>query len=98
MKRPRTRAECIDSFRPCPFASCRHHLYLEVNEITGGIKLNFPDRELDELEESCSLDVADKGEHTLLQVGGFLDLTRERIRQLEGKALRTVRAVVHQKS
>lgn len=30
VQRPRTRAECIDGPRPCPWASCRHHLLLEI--------------------------------------------------------------------
>src|SRR5690606_3867534 len=27
--KPRTRAECVDGPRPCPFVSCRHHLYVD---------------------------------------------------------------------
>lgn len=47
--RPRTRAEC-GTQRPCPWASCRHHLLLEVNRPRGhgrrpkavSIRLNRP--------------------------------------------------------
>lgn len=28
--RPRTRAECVDAPRPCPFVGCRYHLALDV--------------------------------------------------------------------
>lgn len=28
--RPRTRAECLQEARPCPWVGCRHHLLLEV--------------------------------------------------------------------
>jgi hypothetical protein len=28
--RPKTRAECRDEARPCPWVGCRHHLLLEV--------------------------------------------------------------------
>jgi DNA-directed RNA polymerase sigma subunit (sigma70/sigma32) len=38
--------------------------------------------------ESCVLDVADRGGATLDQVGQILGITRERIRQIEAKALR----------
>jgi len=41
--RPRTRADCKDAPRPCPFVSCKHHLYLDVSPRTGAIKMNFPD-------------------------------------------------------
>lgn len=29
-KRPRTRADCIDGLRPCPWIECRHHLFIDV--------------------------------------------------------------------
>lgn len=86
-ERPRTRAECKDGFRPCPWVSCAHHLYLDVSAKTGAIKMNFPDLEVEELTESCALDVADRGGTTLEGVGGIMNLTRERIRQVEVKAL-----------
>lgn len=69
--------------RPCPWVSCRHHLYLEVNEDTGAIRLNFKNLQVWEMTHTCSLDVADEGSYTLREVGNMLDLTRERIRQLE---------------
>jgi hypothetical protein len=28
--------------RPCPYVSCKHHLFLDVSARTGAIKLNFP--------------------------------------------------------
>lgn len=85
--RPKTRGECIAGIRPCVWVGCRHHLYLDINPETGSIKINFPELELEQLPESCSLDVADAGEHTLEQVGGYTNLTRERIRQVETPAL-----------
>jgi hypothetical protein len=29
--RPKSRADCQQMERPCPFVSCEHHLYLDVN-------------------------------------------------------------------
>src|SRR5690242_13789988 len=81
--RPKTRAECINSPRPCLFVSCKHNLYLDVNPETGSIKLNFPDKEIWELPYTCALDVADRGGITLEEVGTIMNLTRERIRQVE---------------
>jgi len=48
----------------------------------GSIKENYPDTEPWELEESCALDVADRGALTLEEVGDIMRLTRERIRQV----------------
>jgi hypothetical protein len=86
-ERPRVRKECLSRERPCLFVSCKHHLYLDVNPETGSIKLNFPDREVWELRETCALDVAERGGLTLEEVGEILNLTRERIRQVEAAGL-----------
>lgn len=85
--RPRTRSECAEGPRPCPHVGCKHHLYLDVSPRTGAIKLNFPDLEPWELEQSCALDIADAGGATLEDVGAIMNLTRERVRQLEIMAL-----------
>ena len=87
VERPRTRLDCVDGERPCPFVVCKYHLYLDVNPEIGSIKLNFPDLEPWELKESCALDVADRGGITLEEVGAILNLTRERIRQVEVRGL-----------
>jgi hypothetical protein len=89
--RPKRREDCKCGTRPCLFVSCKHHLYLDVNPETGSIKLNFPDKEVWELEETCALDVADRGGITLEEVGDILNLTRERIRQVEMKGLLKLR-------
>lgn len=91
--KPRTRAECADAPRPCPFVSCKHHLFIDVSPRTGAIKLNFPDLEVWEMGESCALDVADRGGATLEDVGAIMNLTRERIRQVEVKALAKLEAL-----
>jgi len=85
--RPRSRAECKAGVRPCPFVSCKHHLYLDVNPETGSIKLNFPHLEVWEMDETCALDVAERGGITLEEVGEIMNLTRERIRQVEVRGL-----------
>ncbi len=91
--KPRTRAECAEGPRPCPFVSCKHHLFVDVSARTGAIKLNFPDLDAWEMNESCALDVADRGGTTLEDVGAIMNLTRERIRQVEVKALAKLEAL-----
>ena len=85
--RPTSRAECMEEMRPCPWVACKHHLYLDVNPETGSIKINFPDLEPWELKHTCALDVAERGGITLEEVGEIMNLTRERIRQVEVRGL-----------
>jgi DNA-directed RNA polymerase sigma subunit (sigma70/sigma32) len=55
----------------------------------GGLIFNRPDvdESLDGLRDTCALDVADRGGTTLEEVGLHMNLTRERIRQIEEVAL-----------
>ena len=85
--KPRSRTECKDMDRPCPFVSCKYHLYIDVHPVRGSIKLNFPDIEIWEMTETCALDVADRGGITLEEVGEIMNLTRERVRQVETAGL-----------
>lgn len=90
-ERPQTRAACESSERPCPFVSCKHHLYLDVSERTGSIKLNFPDLEVWEMPETCALDLADDGERTLEQIGDTLNITREAVRLIVDRGLAKIK-------
>lgn len=84
--RPDTRGECLKESRPCPWVMCKYHLYLDVG-IKGSLKLNFPDLGPEEIPVTCSLDIADKGGTTLDEVGNAMNLSRERIRQIEVKVI-----------
>lgn len=92
-QRPRTRAECEDGPRPCPWCSCKYHLYLDVDPETGSIKLNFPHLEPWELAESCALDVAERGGIILEELGAIVNLTRERVWQVKVRATTKLRAL-----
>jgi hypothetical protein len=88
--RPKTRGDCLSGpnvVRPCAFVGCKYHLAFDVSEETGSIKENFPGVEVWEMPETCALDVADRGGLTLEDVGALMNLTRERIRQIEGRSL-----------
>jgi hypothetical protein len=91
-ERPLNRSECRQAERPCLYVSCRYHLYLDVNPNTGSIKINFPDKQVWDLEETCALDVAERGGVTLEEVGDIMNLTRERIRQVEVAGLEKLRS------
>ena len=53
--------------------------------------MHFPDLTLGEMPATCTLDVAADGPHTLDQVGKILNVTRERVRQIEESALNNMR-------
>lgn len=95
--RPKTRGDCVDGARPCPWVSCRHHLFLEIRD-RGFVIPNFPTLEeahavrLEEMAETCSLDVADRGGATLNVVGAFIGVSRERARIIEAAAIRKLGA------
>lgn len=86
--RPRTWGECrVTNARPCPWVSCKYHLYLDVDPDTGSIILNHPDLEPWELRHTCALDVSSYGGITLEDAGEILNITRERVRQIEVRAM-----------
>ena len=94
--RPESRADCVQGVnaeRPCPFVSCKYHLFLDVSPRSGAIKVNFPNLEVWEMTETCALDVADRGGVTLEEVGAIMNLTRERIRQLETRGVAKLKAM-----
>jgi len=86
IQRPKTRGDCVNGVRPCPFVSCRYHLALDVHHET--IKYNFPRTDIADMKHTCSLDIADHRGTTLEEVAEVLNITRERVRQLEMIALR----------
>ncbi len=87
--RPTTRGQCANVPRPCPFVACRHHLYLDVGR-TGSITVHDNTTEVWDMAQSCSLDVAEIGGVTLETAGVLLQVTRERVRQIETKAIRNL--------
>lgn len=91
--RPRTRGDCLpgghNACRPCGFVSCRYHLAVDVKPRSGNLVVR-QDVEIEDMQESCALDVADRGGQSLEDVGEIMGVTRERVRQLEASALATI--------
>lgn len=96
------RSECVDGPRPCPKLGCRYHLLSDklhpAREYGSEAMLRHIDNaegtileDLSGMQETCALDVADRGRHTLLEVGEVFGVTREMIRQIEARALRKLR-------
>lgn len=71
--------------RPCPQIECRYHLST-VRDPKGRPSTLERDESY-----SCALDVADEGEHTLEEISEIVGLTRERVRQIEERALSKLR-------
>lgn len=101
--RPRTRGDCVDGPRPCPWYGCRYHLGLDLTanpppkqptiHLAGQVTAEI---ELLDLPETCALDVAARGEHDREQVGVVMGLYRESVRQIELQALEKMRGGMHE--
>jgi hypothetical protein len=106
-KKPLKRFECHRMPRPCPFVSCRYHLYLHLSRNKQRIYINPLVRDEENIEKAlralphtCALDAADlatltRNRHlTLEYIGACLGLTRERIRQIEHKAIERLSVII----
>lgn len=103
--RPRTRGDCleggINAQRPCPWVSCRHSLFLDVNE-DGAIKQNWSNLEVwdERIPHTCSLDVADaqaaKGPKAqprdFVAIGRLMNLTGTGAKKIIARAEANMRA------
>jgi len=98
--RPQTRGDCvqtrenphaINAIRPCPWVSCKYHLQISVNPETGKIYHGLDPDDWTEDTQTCALDLADQGGAALDEVGRAMGVVRERVRQLEARALKRIR-------
>jgi len=86
-ERPETRAACFTSPRPCPFATCKWNLAIDVNPRNGTITLVYGSEDIEDWRRgNCALDHAQRGGMTLDEVAEALAITRERARQIEERA------------
>lgn len=92
-ERPRTRGDCVDGPRPCPYVTCTHHLAIEVTH-NGGIKALRPDifdadgvPDLERLSETCVLDVADRVPEPD-EIRGLLNISQQLVDRITERALK----------
>ncbi len=80
-ERPKTRGECADMPRPCPFLSCRYHLAHQRVAPHHGSGLD-DDEAVDLIvgaSETCTLDIADKDGVEQEEIAAALGVTRQAI-------------------
>ncbi len=80
---PWTRVDCAGLPKPCPRTRCRYHF--QGDRARPGLTWSTAPT-----APGCSLDWLDEhpGEHTLGEIGRVMGVTRERIRQIEARALK----------
>jgi hypothetical protein len=101
---PRTWGECQERAlgtlkNPCWYLRCRYNLLLDLDPRNGSYKVTWPDLTSgaygDEYHAlpaaTCVLHEAASGGLTLEEIGQAMNLTRERVRQIETKALYALR-------
>lgn len=90
-RRPRSYELCLAAGLgidlPCPFASCRYNLTIEVMG-KGALRVIYPFWEPGEAMDkpTCALAEADKGEHTAAEMGEILAIGIDRIGQIGSEA------------
>lgn len=78
--------------RPCRKFSCPHHLWVEDERRGRPHNGKSPPSKLVERADSCALDIAERGDHTTAQVARTMQLTPDRVNQLEDRGLAKVHA------
>lgn len=91
--------KCPDDPSGCHLFGCRYHNLRQpaafAARTTDAAKRRHRERVLlqdyHRLPAMCSLEIASEGPHTMEEVGNILDMTKERVRQIEVRALYKIR-------
>lgn len=91
MERPKTRADCANIPRPCPFVGCLYNNYLDVRGNRVRILHDCDPLDINP-QTSCALDVADNTDGlSLSEVGDILGLSGEMVRIIQDTALNKIK-------
>jgi hypothetical protein len=91
--RPKTREDCKNDVRPCPWVGCQFHLYLDVddrneiifnheNTVFNDDDLENPD--LRKMVHTCVLDIVDKIDDglTFCEIAEYLGCTVKKVKEI----------------
>lgn len=89
---PCRRSDCPPRSEPCRRLFCRYHLWLDpVRNRRGDIVDYRETGAFGDTRHTCALRQAAHGPKTLEEIGSILDLSRERVRQIEEETLASLR-------
>lgn len=89
-KKPKTRGDCVNVQRPCPWVSCKYHLATNVKP-NGTLEYVYHSVSITDITESCALDVAEQGGLSSYDVGKYLNLSGQQIKNIEKEALKKLK-------
>lgn len=84
--RPKKRGDCAEMPRPCPYATCRYSLLVEITD-SGRLVDRTNGGDISLIKETCALDIADRGAHTIFDVGDIMGIAKSRAGQISDGAL-----------
>lgn len=91
---PKTRGECLNGPRPCPHLACKYNLSLDLVKNPANVDSDYVRIVINKVSWdtglNCVLDIADGGRMSLEDIGFLWGITRERVRQIEDRAIRKI--------
>ncbi len=83
---PPPRSQCVDGPRPCDKVRCRYHLWTELAQDKAGnwqLGKGGGDTIVPHSQESCALDIADRGPTSSEDIGRYIGTDETRVRQID---------------
>lgn len=96
VSQPKVRSECPPPSEPCPHVTCRYHLWTTRAYRDGAIVAIRESETWGDTDHTCALHEADAGWQTAERVAATMHISRQRVNQIEAKALRKMRVAIEQ--